>query len=176
MDQDPTPAPPPTEGKPGVFNKLNGTIAGITGLVIALGGLAATWDRIFPNKQAEAAVPAQQAAEAEAVPVDETAAAATTEEAEPEAGAPTSYSGKKVDGGEALTIEWDGKNWILTEGDDSWTYDELTPENEANYEAVSNGNYLRWPIAGGEVDESRNRKKWETYGDVRPVAEPAPTE
>ena len=57
MDQDPTPAPPPAnDGKPGVFTKLNGTIAGITGLVIALGGLAATWDRIFPNKEAEAAI------------------------------------------------------------------------------------------------------------------------
>jgi hypothetical protein len=36
---------------------------------------------------------------------------------------------------------------------------------------VNNGNYLRWPIAGGEVDESGNRKKWTTYGSVRPVAE-----
>lgn len=176
MDQDPTPAPPPAnDGKPGVFTKLNGTIAGITGLVIALGGLAATWDRIFPNKEAEAAIPAQQLAEAEAVPADETAAAAP-DEAAPEEGAPTLYKGEELEDSKALTIEWDGRNWILTEGDDRYTYDELTPADENTYEAVSGGNYLRWPIAGGEVDESENRKKWETYGNVRPVADPAPTE
>ena len=76
MDQDPTPTPPPSDGKPGIFNKLNTTIAGVTGLVIALGGLAATWDKFFPNKQAEAAVSTNQVAEA--VPADETAAAGST--------------------------------------------------------------------------------------------------
>ena len=172
MDQDPTPTPPQpaNDGKPGIFNKLNGTIAGITGLVIALGGLAATWDKFFPNRQAEAAVTSNQVAEA--VPEDETAtASAATEESEPEAGDPTSYSGKKVDGGKAVTIKWDGESWILTEGDDdTWSYDDLTPKEDGNYEAVSNGNYLRWPIAGGEVDESEDRKKWTTYGNVDVVA------
>ena len=170
MDQDPTPTPPSGDGKPGVFTKLNGTIAGITGLVIALGGLAATWDRIFPNNQAGAAVASNQTAEA--VPMDETAtASAATEDAEPEAGDPTSYSGKKIDGGKAVTIKWDGESWILTEGDDdTWSYDDLSPQEDGNYEAVSNGNYLRWPIAGGEVDESEDRKKWTTYGTVQPVA------
>ena len=171
MDQDPTPTPPPGDGKPGVFNKLNGTIAGITGLVIALGGLAATWDRIFPNnKQAEAAVTSNLAAEA--VPVDETAtAAASTEEAEPEAGDPISYSGQKVDGGKAITIKWDGENWILTEGnDDSWTYDETISPDESRVMAVSGGTYLRWPINGGEVDESEDKVSWKTYGKVEVVA------
>ena len=171
MDHDPTPTPPPAnDGKPGIFNKLNTTIAGVTGLVIALGGLAATWDKFFPNKQAEAAVTANQVAEA--VPVDETAtASAATEEAEPEAGDPTSYSGRKVDGGKAVTIKWDGENWILTEGeDDSWTYDETISPDESKVMAVSGGTYLRWPIEGGEVDESEDKVKWKTYATVDAVS------
>ena len=104
MDQDPTPTPPPSDGKPGIFNKLNTTIAGVTGLVIALGGLAATWDKFFPNKQAEAAVSTNQVAEA--VPADETAAAgATEEESEPEADAATSYTGTRIKSGKALKID-----------------------------------------------------------------------
>ena len=177
MDQDPTPlqdnapTPPPGSGKSGIFQSLNATIAGVTGLVIAIGGLAATWDKIFPanNSEAVAAVSTNQASEA--VPVDETAAATATEDAAPEAGDPTLYKGEKLEGGKALTIEWDGKNWILTEGDDSYTYDDLTSEDPNRYEATSGGEYIRWPIEGGEVDESEDRKAWLTYGTVEPVAE-----
>lgn len=174
MDQDPTPTPA-NDGKPGVFNKLNGTIAGITGLVIALGGLAATWDRIFPNKQAEAAVPTNQ--EAEAVPPDETASAeATEEEAEPEADAPTRYTGTRIKSGNALKIEWDAKEeyWVVTDGDnDPWSYDDTTSKDPAKYTGVSNGHYLRWPIDGGEVDESDDREGWKTYGRVDAVPDSA---
>jgi len=178
MDQDPTPPQqdndpgPQANGNPGVFTKLNGTIAGITGLVIALGGLAATWDRIFPGDKGnvEAAVPAQLT-NAEAVPADETAADPTADE--PEAGDPTSYSGQLVDGGKVLTIEWNGDSWDVTVGDDNYSYDDTLSPDETRVMAVSGGSYLRWPIAGGEVDESDDKIKWKTYGSVQPAAEPA---
>ncbi len=167
MDQEPQ-QPTSADGQPKLFRSLHGWIAGATGLVVALGGLAATWDRIFPTKPAE---PQAVAAPAETAQQAEPATEAATQ-AEPEAGDPTSYRGELVDGGKVLTIDWDGENWIVTEGDnDPWSYDETLSPDEARVMAVSNGNYLRWPIDGGEVDESEDKLKWKTYGRVDVVAE-----
>lgn len=177
MDQDPTP-PQQDNGNPGIFTKLNGTIAGITGLLIALGGLAATWDRIFPPSQSQAEVStAAQLTNAEAVPPDETAAgdeAAATEDA-PEQGDPTSFSGTMIKGGKVLKIVWDDQaaEWSVTEGDEEFGYDDTSSNYPGSYVAVSNGNYLRWPVEGGEVDRSEDKVAWQTYGNVDPVAEPA---
>jgi hypothetical protein len=165
MDQEPQ-QPPSADGQPKLFRNIHGWIAGATGLVVALGGLAATWDRIFPAKPAE---PQAAAASAEAAPQAE-----PTEEpeAEPEAGDPTLYKGELVEGGKVVTIEWDGESWVVTEGDnDPWSYDDTLSPDETRVMAVSNGNYLRWPIAGGEVDESEDKVKWKTYAHVD-VAEP----
>jgi hypothetical protein len=172
MDQEPVQEPSEQKDeKPRLFQNANAVIAGITGLVVALGGLAAATKDMWSSKEAEQPVLAAPARSPAAPPQAEPAAA--QDDAAPEAGDPTLYKGEELENNKAVTIEWDGKNWILTVGEDSYTYDDLTPEDDVNYEAVSNGNYLRWPIAGGEVDESGNRKKWTTYGSVRPVAESA---
>lgn len=177
MDQEPTPTPQPSSGKSGIFQNINTTIAGVTGLVIAVGGLAATWDKIFPAKQAEAAATAPANEIAEAVPIDETATI-EEESAEPEANAPTSYTGTMIKGGKALKIEWDDEanEWTVTEGDEPYAYDDTASKDATKYMAVSNGNYLRWPIEGGEVDRSEDKLKWETFGSVDPVAEAASAE
>lgn len=170
MDQGPQEPPPGVaDGQPKLFKSIHGWIAGATGIIVALGGLAATWDRIFPPRpaaeQAVAAAPAETAPAAEAVDATE---------AEPEAGDPISYKGELVEGGKVVTINWDGESWVVTEGDgDPWSYDDTLSPDENRVMAVSNGNYLRWPIEGGEVDESEDKVKWKTYAKVDPVAEPA---
>ena len=161
MDQEQQ-GPPAADDQPKLFKSIHGWIAGATGLVVALGGLAATWDRIFPARTAE---PQAVAASTETAPPAEPAEAAT--DAEPEAGDPLSYKGELVEGGKVVTIEWDGENWIVTEGDNEpWSYDETLSPDETRVLAVSNGNYLRWPLAGGEVDESEDKVKWKTYARV----------
>src|SRR5436190_4384024 len=114
-EETPPPSPtPPEGGKSGFFQNINTTIAGITAIVVSVGGLAATWDRILPPGQAEAAAPGEVANET-AVPSDE-ANAADAADAEPEAGEPTLYQGTVVDGGKVLKIEWTGESWTITEG------------------------------------------------------------
>lgn len=172
MDQDPTTPPPSPGAKPGIFNNVNATIAGVTGLVVAVGGLAATWDKFFPSRAAteQPAAAAVPAAAPAAQPVANAAAVTTADD--PEAGDPLLYKGELVDGGKTLTIEWDGESWIVTEGDkDPWSYDETLSPDDSRVLATSGGTYLRWPIAGGEVDESDDKVKWKTYARVE-VAEP----
>src|SRR5687767_10773945 len=106
MDQEPQ---QPTDDQPKLFKSMHGWIAGATGLVVALGGLAATWDRIFPARPAE---PQAAAASTEAAPQ---AQAAEEPAAEPDAGDPTLYKGEMVEGGKVVTIEWDGESWVVTE-------------------------------------------------------------
>ena len=184
MDQEPQ-QPPSADGQPKLFRNIHGWIAGATGLVVALGGLAATWDRIFPAKPAEpqAAAPVHQTrsgperlrgvrprlrAHRRRAPAE----AADRRRRAAEAGDPTLYKGELVDGGKVVSIEWDGESWVVTEGDnDPWSYDDTLSPDETRVMAVSNGNYLRWPIAGGEVDESEDKVKWKTYARVD-VAEP----
>jgi len=163
--------PAPAGGKPGFFQSVNGAIAGVTGLVVAIGGLAATWDRIFPSQPTEAVAASPANTTTETVPADETAAIAGTEDSVPGQGDPTLFKGEHVASGAALTIEWDGANWVLTEGKNQYSYDDLTSDDPSRYEAVSSGSYLRWPIEGGEVDESEDRVTWTTYGSVEPVAQ-----
>ena len=166
MEQEPQDAPVQGNGsgKPGFFQHVNGIVAGLTGLAVALGGLtAATKGTLWGTDKEE---PAAVAAPAEA------AAAAATDEpaAEPDAGDPISYKGELVEGGKTLTIDWDGESWVVTEGDNEpWAYDDTLSPDEERVMAVSNGNYLRWPIAGGEVDESEDKVKWKTYARVDPV-------
>ena len=166
MAEEPAPPPPSPQsgGKPGIFQNINTTIAGVTGLVIAVGGLAASWDKIFPPKAAaEPPAAAQQVAAPATAPTN----SAAVEEAEPEAGDPTLYKGELVDGERLVTIEWDGENWVVTEsGNDPWYYDETISPDETKVLAVSNGSYLRWPIDGGEVDESDDKIKWKTWARV----------
>lgn len=174
MDQDPVTPPPAAEpppgaqssgGKPAIFQHVNTTVAGVTGLLVALGGLVATWDKIFPSKPAT-----EQAAAAPAPQAAANTQAATAPADEPEAGAPLIYKGELVDGGKTLSIEWDGESWIVTEGgNDPWAYDDTLPPDDSKVMAVSNGHYLRWPIGGGEVDESEDKVKWKTYARVDAV-------
>lgn len=166
MDQEPSSSG--RGGKPGIFQKLNTTIAGITGLVIALGGLTAAtkgvlWDKEPSEKQAVAAAPAEQPAAAEQA----------TEEAEAEA--PTTlYKGDLYDDGKfnggSLSLEKKGTKWVLDDGDKQYEYDELASDDKSQILAVSSSytSALRWPAAGGIVEESQDerRDKWETYGKV----------
>jgi hypothetical protein len=174
MPQEPPPPPqqPSGPGKPGFFQSMNGVIAGLTGLVIALGSLAAAWNSIFPsNEEQEVAnSQAEDANTAEAAP-DDSAAAATAIPAKA-----ANYSGNlyvdKAYGGDAVTLEDNGENWVLTVGDeDPVDYEEVKSSDPAWITAYSKDRekYLSWPIAGGQLQEGNSDKdQWTIYGWVDP--------
>ena len=166
-----------SDGGPKIFGNLNTTIAGVTGLLIALGGLAATWDKIFGDKPATEQG-ASMAAEPDKLPVEtERAAGAAT----PSQSAERSkiytgdlYADGKFEGG-AISLRHDGENWILT-ADQRYVYEPLASANNDQIRAYNAdyASYLRWPVDGGEVEESVNNKaSWAPYAKVT-ASEPAP--
>lgn len=164
MDQEPTPAG--TSGKAGAFQKINGVIAGLTGLVIAVGGLAAAtkgvvWDK--EDKAAEEQSVVAQPVEPAPVPKDEEPAPQTT-----------LYKGDLYNDGDftggSVQLEKTGDTWTLTAGNDAYSYDELATNDKSHILAVSGSSTLRWPVKGGVVEESEEdrRDEWKTYARVDP--------
>lgn len=146
-------------GKPKIFQNVNGLIAGITGLLVALGGLAATWDKIFPGKKE----PVEQAAAAPAASAQPQAAAATA--SEPEPGDPTLYEG------DGVKLEWSGNEWLLTDDDTVYHYEEVFSPDETRILAYDKANnaYLRWPVKGGMAEEgSADKQLWSNYAEIYP--------
>jgi hypothetical protein len=168
--QEPQEAPPPSapDSEPKLLSNMKGWIAGATGLVVALGGLAATWNNIFPGKesapaeqQAIAATPAGQGPAADTVASDAAA--------EPEQGAPTLYEGDDV------KLEWEAEEWVLTDGDTRYHYDETYSPDENRYLAFDKANdtYLRWPIKGGMAEEgTADKQTWTNYIELYPAESP----
>jgi len=174
MDQDSATPPPPrgSDGKSGIFQKVNAVVAGLTGLVIALGGLAAAtkgivWDKEPSEEQQQQQAVAAQPPEPAAAPKEEEAAAR-----------PILFKGdlyndddEKFDAG-SMQLQHDGERWILTIAgeDEKYRYDELSTANKKLIVATSPDytSTLRWPVEGGVVEESTktSRDKWETYGKV----------
>ena len=165
MDQEPQDAPPPADdvGKPKFFQNINGVIAGITGLVIALGGLAATWDRMFkPKEEQQEIVAGAEQSNAEAAPE-----ATEAEAADEEAGTPSAYTYNADNGG---TLKWANGLWIEADanGNVLGRYDP-TDDDGVNTTAKLPGGgengedvYLRWPNAGGQAQKSEDRQAhWE---------------
>ena len=154
-------------GKKGVFQNINTVIAGITGLVVALGGLVAAWDRIFPhdtNAQEVAALAEPAAATTDSGDPSDTTAA------EPEEGDPLLYEG------DGVTLEWTGDEWVLTDADGEYRYEEVYSPDETRIVAHDKANdaYLRWPVKGGMAEEgSEDKQTWTTYVEFHPAEGPS---
>lgn len=176
MDQDP--ATPPSSGgsgKSGIFQNVNTVIAGLTGLVVAVGGLAAAtkgvmWDK-EPQKEERQALAAEPVAEP---------AAAQPAKAEEAPEQPNIYTGdlyddEKFEGG-AMSLKYNGENWILT-ADKAYEYEPIASTDSDRILAYNADydSYLRWSVKGGVIEESTDRKKnWKPYAKVtaaRPSSE-----
>ncbi len=177
MAEEPAPPPGRPSGKPGFFQNMNNVIAGVTGLVVALGGLAAAWTTIFPkDQQQEQAVGNETAGANEAQSADQSADAAV-EKAAKYTG--TLYADGKYEG-DAVTLEDNGENWVLTVGDnDPVLYEEVKSpyENWVMAYDKDEKEYLSWSMAGGELQKGNNDKdNWRKYAWVDPAAPEEPTQ
>jgi len=166
MEEQPQEQPPeePTQGsdgRPKIFKNINGWIAGVTGAVIALGGLATAVKQFMPDK------PAAEQAEAittEAAEAGQAQAAADVP-VEPAADLPLVYEGDDV------KLEFAGDKWVLTDADGRYDYEELLSPDEDRLLAYSKpyDSYLRWPVKGGWAEESTDDKQtWKRYAEMYP--------
>ena len=147
----------PKEGasdRPGFFKSVNGWIAGITALVVALAGLATALHPWMSKEQKEstAAVATPNATDAEA------AGAANMEAVENDD--PWGYTTDARG-----TLRYKGGLWIETDSEGTETrYTPESVENGFTYArdkgAAPNGEdvFLRWPTAGGQVEKSVDRQ------------------
>lgn len=167
-----------SDERPKVFKNVNAWIAGATGAVIALGGLATAVKQLMPDKPATEEVAGTAPAEADGQAV-ETESAAGAEAPSQAVERHKIYTGElyadgKFEGG-AMSLKHDGENWILT-ADQRYVYEPLASANRDQLRAYNAdyASYLRWPVDGGEVEESLNNKaSWAPYAKVV-ASEPAP--
>jgi hypothetical protein len=150
-------------GKPKFLSGVNGIIAGLTGLVIALGGLVTAYKAMTDDKSEAQQAVAPQPSEPAPAPREEQPASR-----------PTLYKGDLYEDGAfnggGVLFEKEGDVWTVTEGDDSYEYDELATTDKSHVVAVSGPSTLRWPVNGGVVEESEEdrRDRWKTYARVDP--------
>jgi len=148
------------DGRPKIFNSVTGWIGGLTAVVLALAGLKAAagqLDLFGSSKPADAAVSSNESA-ADTAPVEEEAVAEL----------PNKYTGtwEKKD----VTLEWRNGIWIETTAggtdDEIITRYEQLSRDEKTTNAVDRDRqlYVRWPTAGGTLEESEDGKSWtESY-------------
>jgi hypothetical protein len=149
-----------SDGPQKFFKSMNGMIAGATALLIALGGLATTWDKIFGGKPA-----AQAAASTEAPAKGGQPQAAADVPVQPAADLPLLYEGDDV------KLEFADDKWVLTDADGTYDYEELLSPDEDRVLAYSKpyDSYLRWPVKGGWAEESTDDKQsWKRYAELYP--------
>ena len=180
MAQEPAPPPPSGQPGPGFFQSVNGAIAGITGLVIALGSLAAAWNSFSAKEEEQQQVAGGQeeagnGAEAEASDTATEEEAATVKAA--------MYSGNLYAdgeyGGDALTLEDKDDHWLLTVGEDDPVEYEEVKSPYADWVMAydkEEEKYLLWPMVGGEMQKGNKKKEnWSKFARVEPE-EPAAEE
>ena len=140
-------------GGPRIFKSINGWIAGATGVVVALGGLAGAWHDIFPPKQ-ETVADEQPTTNA-----DDAAANQATDQtdASPQASDdPWEYS---IEGGGSLRYQ--GGRWIEKDaGGKVTSYDQESVQDDFTYARAAGAGPdnadidLRWPTKGGQAQKS----------------------
>jgi hypothetical protein len=180
------PAEPPADAsdeRPKIFKNINGWIAGVTGAVIALGGLATAVKQFMPDKpateQGASAAPADTAtAELDnlplATPISVEPGTLISASDRPKIYTGDLYANGKFEGG-AMSLKYDGENWILT-ADQRYIYEPLASSNRGQIRAYNKeyDSYLSWPVDGGEVEESTDNKvSWSDYAKVT-ASEPSP--
>ena len=162
MDEQPQDSPTPeADAGPPIFKNINGVIAGITGLVIAVGGLFTAYSAIWGDKKAEQ--PAVETAKA-AEPVAAAALPAKEEE-----DLPTYYEGDDA------TLEFTDNQWVLKTSEGNYEYKEMLSPVEDRVLAYDKANdeYLRWPVKGGMSETSKDEVNWTNWINLDPTAPPA---
>ena len=152
--------------QPHFLSGLKGIVAGITSAAVAITALLAAVTNLFGNHHAE---PERAAAVAAA----ETATGPTgspAPEAAEAASVPTHYAGSNSDG-QTIEVDWDGKHWVYTDPQSSYVYADLTSTDTdmvLAYDRDIDG-YLRWPTAGGAVEESfKSQLEYKPIGMLKP--------
>jgi hypothetical protein len=158
------PQEPPTQeadGRPAIFKNINGVIAGVTGLVIAVGGLFSAYSAIRGDKKEE-----QPAVEAPATAAEPVAAAALPAKDED---LPTYYEGDDA------TLEFADNRWVLTTSEGTYEYKEMFSPVEDRVLAYdkTNDEYLRWPVKGGMSEMSKDEATWTNWITLDPTTPPA---
>lgn len=162
MSDDPA-APTAGGGKPKFLTGTSGIVAGITSLVVAVTGLLAACDKLFPAEQQPTVAAAGAAAGAAA----DGKPAAQPPQAEVES--------HLVYEGDDLKLEWgDPSKWTFTDSEGAYVYEEMLGDNEHQLIAYNKeyDSYLRWPVSGGALEESTDdRRSWTTLGRLYPADE-----
>ncbi len=178
MDQESVQASSEPNGeKPKFFQNINGVIAGVTGLVIALGGLAAATKDLWSSKEVDQPV---QTASTNSGAEQAQAQSLTSSATKPPVVRPTAYKGKLYNkdseayDGATVLLTKDGARWVLTTGDTDWNYDEIVSPDQAVIVAKSTEytSKMRWPVEGGVMKETTTSgaDDWEYYADIKPVS------
>ena len=160
MSDDPA-APPAGDGKPKFLTGTSGIVAGITSLVVAVTGLLAACDKLFPAEQQPTVAAA--------------GAAADGKPAAPPPAAEAEVETHLVYAGDDLKLEWgDPSKWTFTDSEGSYVYEEMLGDSEHQVIAYNKeyDSYLRWPVSGGALEESTDdRRTWTTLGRLYPAEE-----
>lgn len=148
-------------GPPKFFTTVNGMLAGVTGLVIALGGLVTAYTQIFDKDKPKAEAPASTNAAEAAKPV-----AAAAIPSEPEADAPLLYEGDDA------KMEWVDDKWVLKTSEGRWEYVDEYSKYEGYVLAYdkTNSAYMRWPIKGGMAEQRKDGQGWDDWINLYPAA------
>jgi hypothetical protein len=153
---------------PKFFRSINGWIAGITGVVIALAGLYSAVQRFWPNTPVQAV--AQTPADDDAADGDQ--AATADDSAAAQEPLPLAY--KAVD----ATFEKSGGMWVYTGADEVTRYQEVSRDDGMTivFDPMRKV-YARWPNGGGKVEESDDdQAHWANSFDIWLPEADAPTQ
>ena len=146
-----------TDDQPKIFKSLTAWIGGVTGVIVALGGLASASGIFFSGRDSsqeevrtKSGAPVVQD-EQNAISEELNAATQSAQEEQP-----TSY--KTDDGGTLSSV--DGL-WVWTTNDgEKYRYKELSNDSATTVAVLKGGGedgadvYLRWPNAGGQAFQS----------------------
>jgi hypothetical protein len=156
MTDDPKPLST-SDDRPRFFSTLNGWIAGLTGLILAVAALFTAWDKLFPDAPGAPTLVSSNAA-----------SPAPTAAPKADDSDPSKYTGE---GGVTMDWDFDTARWVLTDNGAKYYYDNVTSPDDTQVLAYDKDNraYLRWPIKGGMAEERKDDKTgWEPYLKLNP--------
>lgn len=178
MEEQPQePAGQGADERPAIFGNVNGWIAGVTGVLVAMGGLFTAYDKVWGNRNAQPQAVVATTPKADEPRTEQVMAvkAAGSEDTPVRRLIYTGelYADGKLDGG-AMSLRHDGENWILS-ADQRYVYEQLAATGNEQIRAY-NRDYdsdLRWPVNGGDVEERIGKAGWNPYAKVS-ASEPSP--
>ena len=162
------------EGRPKILNKATGWVGGLTALVVALAGLRAAYNELKPPPAPQTTGVQSQETDPGNVPTsgaETNAAGATTTDPEAAPKLATSYKGKDVDAGKDVSMDWIDRQWVVTDRDGTYKYDQQGDRSDGmTYARTPEGKYeLRWKNDGGvvELSDDDQHTYWRPYYTVK---------